>query len=144
MILRTALAGAALAFGLVMSASAAPLGDGNAPAADAPTPLDGLTVTPRLIEKPTWLRKPTGDDLARNYPDNAARRYISGQAMIQCAVTAAGTLTDCKVLQEKPLNMGFGAASLRLAPNFLMSPKTPTGTSIEGAVVTIPIHWQIY
>jgi protein TonB len=50
-----------------------------------------------VITQPDWLRKPTGEDMARYYPDRAQRMNIEGRATISCTVTANGTLSNCTV-----------------------------------------------
>ena len=90
-----------------------------------------------------WVRKPTGEDLGRVYPREAREKGIPGWAKMRCKVTAKGTLTGCETVEEFPQLMGFGPAILRLAPKFQMSAKTPTGQSIEGASVEIPIRFQM-
>ncbi|HEY2047974.1 MAG TPA: energy transducer TonB [Caulobacteraceae bacterium] len=92
---------------------------------------------------PDWLRKPTGDDLARVYPRDALRHRINGFAVISCGVTEKGELTDCKVLQETLPIDGFGEAALKLMPLFAMSPVTPDGKPVGGATVTVPIRFRL-
>lgn len=54
-----------------------------------------------------------GEEIERYYPARARDEEISGQARIQCAVTADGRFTDCGVVSESPAGMGFGEASVR-------------------------------
>jgi protein TonB len=63
---------------------------------------------------------------------------------MHCKVTITGALSDCEVLDETPEGMGFGAATLRLAPRFQMPATTPDGKSVEGATVDIPIRFAMY
>lgn len=93
------------------------------------------------ITKPNWLRKPNGDDMARVYPDRAASNGIRGRATINCGVTARGALTQCRVVSETPEGEDFGAASLKLADKFRMSPISGDCQSAEGASVTLPLMW---
>lgn len=98
-----------------------------------------LSAAPRA----DWVRKPTADDLVRVYPRAARSKGIAGWAKMRCKVTAKGTLTDCETVEELPEGMGFGEAVLRLAPKFEMPTKTPTGQSVEGASVEIPVRFQM-
>src|SRR5438309_362962 len=56
---------------------------------------------PSVITQPDWLRRPSGEDFARYYPDRAQRMSVEGHATISCTVTAQGTLTSCSVADEE-------------------------------------------
>jgi protein TonB len=98
---------------------------------------------PSVITNPDWLRKPSGDDLARFYPDRAQRTETNGQATISCSVTASGTLTNCSIVSETPADYGFGDAALKLSRTFRMRPKTSDGNPVEGGTVRVPIVFRV-
>lgn len=54
----------------------------------------------------TWLKKPTGDDMARTFPSGAASRSVEGGATLHCQFQADGYLTACSADQEQPAGEG--------------------------------------
>ncbi|WP_165184207.1 TonB family protein [Caulobacter soli] len=92
---------------------------------------------------PDWVRKPTAEALATAFPTKALKTARAGKAVIQCQVTIEGFLDRCKVLTESPVDFGFGAAALQLAPQFKLSPKIRGGKPVAGGEVTIPINWDM-
>ncbi len=106
--------------------------------AQAPTP---MPTAPHAL--PTkglhWLRKPTGSDIAAVYPQRAIDETLSGRILIECQVTAQGRMSACIVLNETPVNYGFGDAALKLSRGFVLDPKAAYDSPLEGGVIALPI-----
>lgn len=96
-----------------------------------------------MVTRPDWARKPTGDDMARYYPDRAQRMEVNGRATISCTVNARGTLEGCSVTSENPADYGFGDAAMKLSRLFKMKPKTLDGAPVDGGQISIPIVFQV-
>jgi protein TonB len=107
----------------------------------------GLTSTPipapKVIQNPTWLARPSADQLADFYPPRALDDGTSGQAILDCFVTARGELTRCAISGETPKNRGFAEAAMKAARIFRMSPRTEDGQPVEGGTVHIPIRFAV-
>lgn len=72
--------------------------------------------------KSDWAQTPTGADFARYYPKAAADQGVAGRAILDCDVSAVGSLERCRVVDETPLGYGFGEAALKLTGLFRMNP----------------------
>ena len=96
-----------------------------------------------VVVRPRWRKIPNGDDMARFYPEDAMRRGLSGKVVMQCNVAREGTLYGCAIITETPPNAGFGAAALKLAPYFEMTPQMEDGRPVAGGVVRIPVVFNI-
>ncbi len=98
---------------------------------------------PPVISDPQWISRPTAEELARAYPARAIAMDREGSARLQCRVTLAGSVTDCKVAAETPSNFGFGQAARTLSKRFRMSPRLEDGRPVDGATVTISLRFVL-
>lgn len=114
--------------------AAALLQAGSAPAASAAS-------QPIATANVDWVRRPSGEDMARLYPTKAAREEVEGRATISCSVSGEGTLVGCTVVAEEPVGHDFGAAAMGLSTLFRMGPQTKGGQPVAGGTVLIPIRF---
>lgn len=104
--------------------------------------IDPATPGARTIAHPKWIREPDEAQLAI-FPQAAADRGLTrGVGVADCAITADGNLTDCKVGREDPVGLGFGEAAVRVAQAMQMSPWTDDGRPVDGARIRLPIQFN--
>jgi protein TonB len=96
-----------------------------------------------VITNPDWTSKPSGDQFASYYPERAQRMNVNGRVVLNCAVSAKGTLENCAIESETPPDQQFGAQSLKLTKFFKMRPQTRDGMPVSGGHINLPIVWQL-
>jgi protein TonB len=101
------------------------------------------TLGPKQIRNPTWLARPTAEQLTQFYPPRPLDEGLSGQVNLDCLVTATGQLTRCTTSGETPAGRGFAEAALKASRIFRMSPKTEDGQPVDGGTVHIPMRFAV-
>ena len=96
-----------------------------------------------VITNPAWLSRPNGDQMAKVYPERAARLGVSGAVTLDCRVLASGSVGTCDVISETPADQGFAKAALSLGHLFRMKPRTEDGQAVDGGTVRIPVRFAI-
>lgn len=97
----------------------------------------------RTVADPDWSSKPSASDLARLYPRKASGLGKVGMVVMRCRVEKTGALSACAIMRETPRDIGFGKATLQMAPLFRMKPKSVSGRPVAGAIVVIPVKFQL-
>ena len=88
---------------------------------------------PRLITGPTL------GQIRAAHPPNARSRY--GRVELSCLIRLDERLEGCRVVDEDPPGLGFGAAGLRVSRYFRFRPPTEDGQPVEGQRVTVGIDF---
>lgn len=79
------------------------------------------------------------------YPASAMNREVEGAVRLQCRIEENGSLADCKLLSETPLDYGFGQAARALTRYFVIKPMMVDGKLgiPAGRQVELPIRFAL-
>jgi TonB family protein len=72
---------------------------------------------------PLWTETPDAAAIARATPKFATLLAIDGAARLICKVSPEGLMRECRVAIEAPAGLQFGAAALKVADDFRLSPQ---------------------
>ncbi len=64
-------------------------------------------------------------------------------AVMRCHVQRTGALSACAVIREAPRGVGFGHATLQMAPLFKMKPIGLNARPVDGGIIKIPVKFQL-
>lgn len=106
----------------------------DAPKAAAPKPPDP--------EGPiVWIARPTADELASDYPEQARRMGVAGYATLSCSIGADGVPFNCTVDTQVPGDLEFGAAALKASRAYkvdVAASSLPPGDRVEITIEFTP------
>ena len=94
-----------------------------------------------LIGDPVWTSIATSTDNAKALPARAKAKRVNGHVTLSCTVGADGRFTACGVMDETPLDFGFGDAAIVVADKYRMQPKSRSGKPTEGGEVVFPVDF---
>ncbi len=96
-----------------------------------------------ILVSPKWSKRPSGDDLARFYPQEASRTGIQGLVILECQVQPDGNLTPCSVAKEDPEKYDFGGAALKLVTKLQIDVTRGPGLKAPGKLINIPVRFLL-
>jgi len=107
-----------------------------------PQILPDITRMGHVVVRPEVISQPTAAQIQAAYPERALADQIEGAAAIDCEVGVDGRLAGCHVAGELPAGFGFGQATLDLAGDFLMKPRSIDGQPVAGAIVRVGVSFK--
>lgn len=115
----------------------------------APTPVSPSTppvpepvpipAGPDEITGPVWLRTPSPEEVMAALPLGRDYAGITGRIDLVCTATPGGRLTECVVVDARPMWMGFDQAALATVGSFLMDTKDKQGRAVGGRPVRVTL-----
>lgn len=112
------------------------------PSPNQPPAIQPQPEPPAVFSRPNWIRQPTGEQLARAFPDRALQRGVAGSASLNCLVESSGRVSDCRITGETPGGYGFGRAAQSVSRYFQISPQTVNGAA-QGSRVAINMRFNL-
>ncbi|PXA87648.1 hypothetical protein DMC25_08775 [Caulobacter sp. D4A] len=107
--------------------------------ADVDCPTGGDPSIPRV--RANWKTPLSADSVMWAYPPQAVASRQGGKAVIHCTVDVEGKATDCFVVSETPVGLGFGEAAISLHTQMEFTPELRCGKPTPSSV-TIPITFS--
>lgn len=87
------------------------------------------------LDAPKWVASPSAVSLRLARPVFVTDFGVEGAVRMTCTARGDGSIDTCGVEVEAPSGYGFGAAALRLAPNYALA----TGPTSAGQLVTVRV-----
>ena len=76
-------------------------------------------------------------------PEAVAKGLKTGRGVARCVVAPDGALTGCTPAPGDPDGVGFSEAAVKLAASMRMNPWTADGGPVDGAVIRLPIRFNL-
>lgn len=89
-----------------------------------------------------WAEVPSAADFARVFPMRALRQNVSGRAVLECTMDGFGRLSQCAIVEETPVGMGFGNAALAVSSHFRMV--STVLDQANGGRVRLPLSFRVH
>ena len=95
------------------------------------------------MDTPPWSEKaPKAQDYRATYPRLAWIQGIDGRVTLLCVIQRDRRLL-CQIESETPAGMGFGAAALQVAQQFVVRPVEEDPRLLMGSAIRIPIRYEV-
>ena len=86
-----------------------------------------------------WRKAPTVAEVLAAYPAKARAANVGGTVVLDCKITEAGGLSNCRTIRDDPDGFGFASAARGLTDRF----ETPTRTDKDESIVGGRAHVTI-
>lgn len=111
--------------------SATPPSDTAPPETPSAAPAPYMNDDGEAITNPVWLRAPQPE-----YPRAAQRAgEESGMARLACQTRADGGIQGCRIVEERPVGVGFGREAVAATMRARVKPRLVDGQPTESQVV---------
>jgi protein TonB len=77
------------------------------------------------------------------YPRQALSKGREGYAIVEVVITSSGGVRDVRLLEESPLNYGFGSAALKAAIKLKYNPRVVDGKAVEVSGVMYKFSFRL-
>lgn len=101
------------------------------------------TVQPPLQPGEVNIRFVPAPAATRDYPTEARKDKVEGEAVAVCAIDGAGALKACKIQQEAPADYGFGQALLKTAERVRIEATTRSGAPTAGRSFRLTMRFRL-
>lgn len=96
------------------------------------------TGAPPVLPQANWKREPSIGERSFAYPEEAAKRGVSGEGPLKCRINDLGMPVACSIHSETPVGEGFGKALMKLRSKMTLHPPPPG----EGPWVLITLRFD--
>jgi hypothetical protein len=91
---------------------------------------------------PVFIRKPTGNDIAKYYPPRAMDFGKEGWVVAECQAVQ-NKFKNCRILREYPLGLDFGAATKRISDVIELRSLDKDDQPVEGRLFRMAMAFRL-